>query len=184
MKLSDVTLRRVRLLTSRKNLRTAVAFTCMWLLRGGKLWRMDYRFEGKRKTLSFGAYPAVGLKDARARREEAKGQIAAGIDPGAYRKAAKEAARADTDSTFEIVAREWFDRQKDGWAESHAGKIMARLERDIFPVVGGRPHPTRFCLMQTQQSQTERFETVVFVLRRRRFVTSFRIYASRAGRSR
>ena len=100
---------------------------------------MDYRFEGKRKTLSFGAYPAVGLKDARARREEAKGQIAAGIDPGAHKKAAKEAARADTDSTFEIVAREWFNRQKDGWAESHAGKIMARLERDIFPVLGGRP---------------------------------------------
>lgn len=76
---------------------------------------------------------------ARARREEAKGQIAAGIDPGAHKKAAKEAARADTDSTFEIVAREWFNRQKDGWAESHAGKIMARLERDIFPVLGGRP---------------------------------------------
>ena len=38
---------------------------------GGMLWRMDYRFEGKRKTLSFGSYPAVGLKDVRARHEEA-----------------------------------------------------------------------------------------------------------------
>lgn len=34
---------------------------------GGKLWRMDYAFEGKRKTLSLGKYPAVGLKEARAR---------------------------------------------------------------------------------------------------------------------
>lgn len=50
---------------------------------GGMLWRMDYRFEGKRKTLSFGSYPAVGLKDARARHEEAKKQLAAGIDPAA-----------------------------------------------------------------------------------------------------
>ena len=39
---------------------------------GGKLWRMDYRFAGKRKTLSFGKYPAVGLKDARTRRDKAK----------------------------------------------------------------------------------------------------------------
>ena len=35
---------------------------------GGKLWRMDYRFDGKRKTLSIGAYPAVSLADARARK--------------------------------------------------------------------------------------------------------------------
>jgi hypothetical protein len=45
---------------------------------GGKLWRMDYRFDDdKRKTLSFGAYPAVSLKDARARREKAKEHLAA-----------------------------------------------------------------------------------------------------------
>ena len=40
---------------------------------GGKLWRMDYRFEGKRKTLSMGAYPTVSLADARGRRQDAKG---------------------------------------------------------------------------------------------------------------
>ena len=139
MKLSDVTLRRVKATDKPQKFADGGGLYLYVAPTGGKLWRMDYRFEGKRKTLSFGAYPAVGLKDARARREEAKGQIAAGIDPGAHKKAAKEAARADTDSTFEIVAREWFNRQKDGWAESHAGKIMARLERDIFPVLGGRP---------------------------------------------
>jgi hypothetical protein len=36
---------------------------------GGKLWRMDYRFAGKRKTLSFGAYPTVSLKDTRNKRD-------------------------------------------------------------------------------------------------------------------
>ena len=38
---------------------------------GGKLWRMAYSFDGKQKTLSFGAYPAVSLKDARQKRESA-----------------------------------------------------------------------------------------------------------------
>jgi hypothetical protein len=28
---------------------------------GGKLWRMNYRFEGRQKTLAFGAYPDVSL---------------------------------------------------------------------------------------------------------------------------
>ncbi len=27
---------------------------------GGKWWRLDYRFNGKRKTLSLGTYPDVG----------------------------------------------------------------------------------------------------------------------------
>ncbi|WAC28065.1 Arm DNA-binding domain-containing protein [Ancylobacter sp. SL191] len=31
---------------------------------GGRLWRMAYRFDGKQKQRSFGAYPAVSLKDA------------------------------------------------------------------------------------------------------------------------
>jgi len=39
---------------------------------GGKLWRMDYLFEGDQKTLSVGSYPIVSLADARARRQEAK----------------------------------------------------------------------------------------------------------------
>ena len=53
---------------------------------GGKLWRMDYRFAGKRKTLSFGKYPAVGLKDARNRRGKAKELLADGIDPSEQKK--------------------------------------------------------------------------------------------------
>ncbi|MBD5626960.1 MAG: DUF4102 domain-containing protein [Desulfovibrio sp.] len=53
---------------------------------GSKLWRMAYRFEGKSKLLSFGNYPAVSLKDARGRREEAKGLLAKGIDPSAPKK--------------------------------------------------------------------------------------------------
>jgi len=36
---------------------------------GGKLWRFDYRYEGKRKTLSIGGYPDVGLSDAREKRD-------------------------------------------------------------------------------------------------------------------
>ena len=48
---------------------------------GGKLWRLKYRFGGKEKLLALGTYPAVSLKDARQRRDEAKELIAKGIDP-------------------------------------------------------------------------------------------------------
>ena len=32
---------------------------------GSKLWRLAYRFDGKQKTLAFGAYPPVSLADGR-----------------------------------------------------------------------------------------------------------------------
>lgn len=31
---------------------------------GSKLWRLKYRFQGKEKRLSFGAYPGVSLREA------------------------------------------------------------------------------------------------------------------------
>jgi hypothetical protein len=48
---------------------------------GGKLWRLAYRFDGKQKQLALGAYPAVGLADARKARDAAKATLAAGIGP-------------------------------------------------------------------------------------------------------
>jgi hypothetical protein len=57
---------------------------------------MDYRFEGKRKTLSMGAYPAVSLADARARRQAAKVQLVQGIDPYTHKQAVKVASKAES----------------------------------------------------------------------------------------
>lgn len=106
---------------------------------GGRWWRFDYRFAGKRRTISFGTYPEVPLKAARARRDEARAMVAAGVDPGEQRKADKIAATVAATNSFEEVAREWFARQKTGWAESHSAKVIQRLERDIFPWIGARP---------------------------------------------
>lgn len=106
---------------------------------GGKWWRLKYRFGGKEKLLSLGVYPAISLKEARKRREEAKEQIALGIDPGANRKAIKEAVRAEVNNSFEIVGREWHGKQKDSWVKSHGDKILARFVNDIFPIIGKKP---------------------------------------------
>ena len=54
---------------------------------GSKLFRMKYRFDGKEKPLSFGAYPDVSLRLARDRRDEARKLLAQGEDPGELRKA-------------------------------------------------------------------------------------------------
>lgn len=107
--------------------------------KAGAYWRFDYRFDGKRKTLALGVYPDVGLKDARDRRDESRKLIAAGVDPGENRKAAKAARQERATNSFEAVAREWYAKQATQWASSHANKIIRRLERDLFPWLGGKP---------------------------------------------
>lgn len=104
---------------------------------GGKLWRFKYRFP-KEKRLSIGIYPDVSLRDARERRDEARRLIAAGVDPGEHRKAAKLAAAGRAADSFEVVTREWYGKHAPGWVEAHSSRILRLFERDIFPHIGGR----------------------------------------------
>ncbi|MEO5334971.1 MAG: tyrosine-type recombinase/integrase, partial [Magnetococcus sp. YQC-5] len=65
--------------------------------------------------------------------------LAEGIDPGEHRKITKTMAANRTENSFEAVAREWFAKFSPTWAETHASKIIRRLEVDVFPWLGGRP---------------------------------------------
>ena len=106
---------------------------------GGKLWRLDYRFEGKRKTLSFGAYPAISLKDARKRREEAKELLAQGIDPNEQKKSEKIAIieqQKELSATFEAIGREWFEKRTAHLTDEYRKQILSRVENQIFPYIG------------------------------------------------
>ena len=106
---------------------------------GGKWWRFDYALNGKRKTLSMGVYPEVGLAAARKRRNQAREMVADGIDPGIHRKTIKDGKATAAANTFEVVARQWYQEKAPEWAESSRGRIIRRLERDIFPWIGGNP---------------------------------------------
>jgi integrase len=106
---------------------------------GGKWWRFKYRFAGKERRISLGVYPDVPLAAAREKREEARRQVAAGIDPGEQRKAAKVALIESTENTFEAIAREWFGLFSTKWVKGHADKIIRRLELNVFPWLGARP---------------------------------------------
>lgn len=105
---------------------------------GGKWWRFDYRFGGKRKTLSMGVYPDVPLASARPRRDEARRLLAEGIDPGEHRKLTRDRRPREADS-FEAVAREWHAKFAPTWSAKHAARILQRLTLDVFPWIGARP---------------------------------------------
>ncbi|MBI5656744.1 MAG: integrase arm-type DNA-binding domain-containing protein [Geobacter sp.] len=106
---------------------------------GGKLWHFKYRFEGKEKKLTFGPYPEISLSRAREKREDARRQVAEGIDPGELKKAQKAARTAEAENAFEVVAREWHGKFEKTWSAVHAATIKDRLEKEVFPWIGKRP---------------------------------------------
>ena len=53
---------------------------------GAKYWRLAYRWHGKQRTLALGVYPAVGLVEARAARDDAKRSLAANVDPSIVKR--------------------------------------------------------------------------------------------------
>ncbi|WP_175891466.1 MULTISPECIES: tyrosine-type recombinase/integrase [Burkholderia] len=106
---------------------------------GAKYWRLNYRFNGKDKTLALGVYPDVSLAAARKKRDEAREKLAAGIDPGESKKAEKRTQRLNAENSFEAIAREWHAKYASSWSESHGSRILRRLEVDAFPWIGGKP---------------------------------------------
>ena len=91
------------------------------------------------RTLAVGVYPAVGLVEARAARDDAKRSLAANIDPSTVKRERKRAAKVAAGNTFEAVAREWHENWKDARTPYYAGQILRRLEADVFPTIGRRP---------------------------------------------
>ncbi|HEY8118565.1 MAG TPA: integrase arm-type DNA-binding domain-containing protein [Methylophilaceae bacterium] len=106
---------------------------------GGKLWRFDYRFQGKRKTLALGAYPDVTLTKARSDRDDARKLLAAELDPSENRKAVKAAKHGNTANSFEVVAREWVSSHMANKSDGHRDKVIRRFELYLFPWIGKRP---------------------------------------------
>ena len=105
----------------------------------GKYFRYNYRFGGKRKTLALGTYPATSLRDAREKRDAAIKQIAGGIDPSENRKAIKQSRAESAANSFEVIAREWYERNMIDKSEHHQKRVMSLFQRDIFPYLGSKP---------------------------------------------
>lgn len=141
-KLSDTAIRKAKPTDKPQRLTDGLGMYLEISPAGGKLWRLKYRHGGKEKRLALGIYPDVSLADARQRREDARKLIAAGIDPSDHRKAEKAAGAERAANSFEVVAREWFEKYRPGWAASHADKVIRRLERDVFPWIGNQPIAT------------------------------------------
>ncbi len=107
---------------------------------GCKSFRMAYRFQERRKDVTFGKYPAMSLTEARQKAIEARALLEKGIDPGAAKQEARAADRrkaSEDAQTVRGVALEWFSKHKV--SESTRTRMRSWLEKELFPIIGNIP---------------------------------------------
>ena len=103
---------------------------------GGIVWRYRYRLNGKYEKLTLGKYPALTLKNARLKRDEAAQQVAMGESPAKKKQQAKVAGAED--ATVVEFSERFF---KDIQSRDRKDVTMPRryLEKDILPHIGSKP---------------------------------------------
>ena len=106
---------------------------------GARWWRYDYRYAGKRKTISLGPYPEIKLADARTRLLGARTDLVNGRDPSEVRRAEQRRLAHEHRNTFEAVAREWLDKHREKFAAATVDKVTWLFEGYLFPQIGRRP---------------------------------------------
>jgi hypothetical protein len=139
MALTDTTIRKIKPTGKPFKVSDEKGLYLLVTASGGKLWRFKYRFAGKEKVLSLGAYPDVPLARAREKRDDSRRLLADGIEPSEHRKGHKAIRAEVAGNTSETIGREWYSKELPVWAPAQAVKMKGILEKNIYPWLGNRP---------------------------------------------
>lgn len=107
---------------------------------GGRLWKLKFRASGGvEKKLSLGSYPELSLRDARDRRDDARKQLANGVDPAEQKRRDQRAAKISAANTFKSVAEAFIAKNvREGLAENTIIKRRWYV-RLLDKALGNRP---------------------------------------------
>ncbi|AHG20712.1 hypothetical protein Z042_14660 [Chania multitudinisentens RB-25] len=138
MALTEITVRQARATGKDYTLYDSHGLSLSIRAQGGKAWLFRYHWHGQQKRLSLGTYPAIGLKAARQRRDEARTLVVQGIDPRTLRQP----KTSPSVLTFHTVYQHWYDFRalslKTG-RQSTLSQIERIFKKDVLPHLGERP---------------------------------------------
>lgn len=98
---------------------------------GSKVWRVAYRLQGKAQTHVIGPYPAVGLSEARQKRDAIKAQLRDGVNPAGGKRVVEDAA------TLDHAHDAYWGGRKD-LSASYLENERRAYEMHVKPDLGGR----------------------------------------------
>lgn len=108
----------------------------LYVTKVGKYWRYRYRIESKAGICSLGSYPEMSLKEAREQHEEARKQVAQGINPSQQKQQLKALQQKAEQHSFQAIALDWLNHNASQWSEGNLLRVNRYLHNDIFPWIG------------------------------------------------
>jgi integrase len=143
MNLTDVKIRNAKSMATVHRLSDGGGLYLLISPSGGKLWRWNYRYGGKQKTMPLGRYPDISLADVRSAHQIARTELAKGNDPMAQRKTEKALVTAQVERekvsdthSLKAIALKWHKWWTPSVEVDTAAYILRRLESDVFPILG------------------------------------------------
>ena len=106
---------------------------------GAKSWILRSVVGGRRRDMGLGAYPSVGLAQARQKAAEARELIRQGVDPIERQRSALSALKASLASqlTFEETAKAYMSAHETTWKNAkHAQQWRNTLKEYVYPAFG------------------------------------------------
>jgi integrase len=109
---------------------------------GKKVFRYEYRYHGKRETLTLGTYSPTGdgvsLTEARAEHAKARRMLELGNSPAQARRKENDAAAFRLGTSFRGVAEQWLAEFLPHRSQSWA-RLAKRFLAEAYAVLGDKP---------------------------------------------
>ncbi|HEV3425778.1 MAG TPA: Arm DNA-binding domain-containing protein, partial [Paraburkholderia sp.] len=108
---------------------------------GSKTWAFQYRLDGKRREVTIGRYPEIGVADARDRHAEYRSMVEQGQDPAAHKRTdeaerkARETLKAD-EGQFKAFSLKWLDERLGSKSDGYRAQMRSLLDRFVWPEIG------------------------------------------------
>lgn len=142
MPLSDIAIRHARPADKNYTIGDFDGLSLMVTAAGKKRWLFRFYWAGRQSSMSLGSYPAVSLKQARERRDEARKLLAQNINPCEHRKQQRREVEAKEKYTFQAVYNDWIDFRRLSLKEGRQttlSQILRVFKKDILPTLAERP---------------------------------------------
>jgi integrase len=136
--LTDTALRQAKPRGKAFTLSDSLGLTIYVAPNGVKSWHFRFTWLGTQVRISLGTYPEVGLKEARARRDEAREEVARGVDPRESRKDKRSQLVNAQGHSLRRVYEEWLAFRKGGLKPGSLRVICNSMELDWLPTFGDR----------------------------------------------
>lgn len=100
---------------------------------GVRAWQYRYRHDGKPQTATLGKLSYLSLADARAKADGLRGKAAAGEHLTQAKRVIKANKRAQSASTFAVVAKSWvaLEAREGNWTPGYRAQVASSLDNHL-----------------------------------------------------